>query len=233
MDSYTSGYLSSRKKKTEEAAKPVKTTVKSSSAEREYTQGYLSGKSVTPKITVPTGYQMADANRQTLSQRASSITNAVSELKAKNQAQQAAEEASRERDRERLNQLRSQKSQLEAGLALDQAASLDSEISALERKLGQTLPQRIGNTISGAAKQLAGGYSSFLSSLYESGQAQRNQQNQDFLEAEQYRLDRALRDYEVMTEENLQGAFGVQVYIRTVPLENRSYTCVIPGSRTD
>ena len=39
--------------------------------------------------------------------------------------------------------------------------------------------------------------------------------------------------HEVMTEENLQGAFGVQVYIRTVPLENRSYTCVIPGSRTD
>ena len=36
--------------------------------------------------------------------------------------------------------------------------------------------------------------------------------------------------HEVMTEENLQGAFGVQVYIRTVPL---AYTCVIPGSRTD
>ena len=39
--------------------------------------------------------------------------------------------------------------------------------------------------------------------------------------------------HKVMTEENLQDAFGVRVYIRTVPLENRSYTCVIPGSRTD
>ena len=201
MDSYTSGYLSSRKKRTGET-ETVKTTSRASQADREYTQGYLSSKGVEKKISVPTGYQMAESSRQTLNNRVNAVSEAVSQMKAKNQAEAAREQEQQQRDRDRLNQLRSQKGQLEAGLALDQAASLDSEISALEKKLGQTLPQRIGNTFSGAAKQMAGGYSSFLSSLYEAGQTGRSRQNQEYIDEQQYRLERAERDYEVMLQQN-------------------------------
>lgn len=211
MDSYTKAYIEARKKRTEGTGSSAKTTSKANSADMEYTKKYIASRE-NRKITVPTGYQLSEANRQTMNDRAFSVSNAVKSAQAKNRqasepwisqnAVQQRQEAARERDRERLNQLRSQKSQLEAGLALDQAASLDSEISALERKLGQTLPQRIGNTISGAAKQYLGGSLSFFPTLYGAGHNYRNNINETLLETEQHRLDRALRDYEIMTEEN-------------------------------
>lgn len=105
-------------------------------------------------------------------------------------------------DQARLDALKAKKRELEAGLALDQAASLQPEITELERKLGQTIPQRVVSTASGALKQMAGGYSSFLTSLYESGQGARDAQNEDFLQEQQTRLERAQREYDAMVAAN-------------------------------
>ena len=97
------------------------------------------------KITVPTGYQLAEANRQTMNDRAFSIPNAVSAFSKDGVSSRGGGFSSgtsspnyfsyaerREQWENELRAAQAEKSRLEAGLSLDQVAPVQAEIDRLK-----------------------------------------------------------------------------------------------------
>jgi len=103
---------------------------------------------------------------------------------------------------EELKRLEAKRQALTVGLDLDGAAEVQEQINALKRKNGTSFLQRVGNTLSGAGKQTAAGYSDAVSTLYEAGQNHRSEVNEFLLDEYKRRYETAERGLRMMREDN-------------------------------
>ena len=102
----------------------------------------------------------------------------------------------------KITELEQRKAELSAGLDLDGAAAVQAQIDKLHWDNGTHGVQRVGNILSGSAKQMAAAWGDTQAVLYEAGQKLRDTQDQSAVEEYKLQYDEAERAYNRLLADN-------------------------------